>query len=52
MFVDRCLVKTFPLSESFKINAEVRYELEQSPFGSSSFVGAHNIGLIIGFNLL
>lgn len=42
--------KTFPLSESFKINAELRYELEQSPFGSSSFVGAHNIGLNIGFN--
>ncbi len=43
--------KTFPISKSFKINAELRYELEQSPFGSSTFVGANNIGLCVGFNL-
>jgi hypothetical protein len=43
--------KTFALSKSFKINAELRYEIEQSPFGSSEFVGAHNLGVCIGFVL-
>ncbi len=43
--------KTFTISKSLKINTELRYELEQSPFGSSSFVGAHNIGLSVGFVL-
>lgn len=41
--------KTFAISKSFKINAELRYEIEQSPFGSSEFVGAHNLGVCIGF---
>lgn len=43
--------KTFAISKSFKINAELRYEIEQSPFGSSEFVGAHNLGVCVGFVL-
>lgn len=41
--------KTFAISKSFKINAELRYEIEQSPFGTSEFIGAHNLGVCIGF---
>ena len=44
------LGKTFVVSDKFRINTELRYELEQVPFTSSIFVGAHNIGLNLGFN--
>lgn len=43
--------KTIALSKAFKINTELRYEIEQSPFGSSEFIGAHNLGIAIGFVL-
>lgn len=41
--------KTFVPGKKLKINTELRYELEQVPFSRSSFVGAHNIGLNLGF---
>ncbi|MBL7861765.1 MAG: hypothetical protein JNJ65_11440 [Cyclobacteriaceae bacterium] len=43
--------KTFALSKSLKLNADFRYEIEQSPFGSSEFFGAHNLGVCIGIVL-
>ncbi len=44
--------KTFSFSESFKLSAELRYEVEQGPFSTSSpFLGNHNIGLAIGLKL-
>lgn len=43
--------KTFAVSKSFKINAELRYESEVSPFGPSAFVSAHNLGVCIGLVL-
>jgi hypothetical protein len=43
--------KAFPISASKKLNVELRYELEDTFSGGTSFIGSHNIGLNVQFPL-